>query len=169
MREAAVHRWIVPIAVGLALVAVPAGAGDNDPTPEDERVFSSCLANADERGLPAIDCAGTASDLCMEAPDGYTTPGMIGCLHRELQLWDAMLNDRYGRLMEVLEPEETTALRSAQRAWIASRDAACAFESMTWQGGTGGGPAGTGCLMRETAWRAIFLDGIVAFRATEAP
>jgi uncharacterized protein YecT (DUF1311 family) len=159
------HSWTILLAVGLALVAVPASAEEDGPTPEDERAFSSCLANADEQGLPAIDCAGTTSDLCMEAPDGYTTPGMVYCLSRELQLWDSMLNDRYGRLMEVLDPEETTALRDAQRAWIASRDAACAFEAMMWQGGTGGRPAATSCHMRETAWRAIFLDGLVGFRA----
>jgi uncharacterized protein YecT (DUF1311 family) len=48
-------------------------------------------------------------------------------------------------------PPVAEALRDMQRAWIAYRDASCDYERAQWGGGTGGGPATAGCLMRTRA------------------
>ncbi|MEO0774677.1 MAG: lysozyme inhibitor LprI family protein, partial [Pseudomonadota bacterium] len=49
------------------------------------------------------------------------------------------------------------ALRAMQRAWIAYRDATCDYEYSQWGGGTGGGPALIGCIMRETGEQTLYL------------
>jgi uncharacterized protein YecT (DUF1311 family) len=46
-----------------------------------------------------------------------------------------------------------------QRAWIGYRDAACDYERAQWGGGSGGGPATAGCLMRLTGEQALALEG----------
>ena len=46
-----------------------------------------------------------------------------------------------------------------QRSWIAFRDAACSYEASRWGGGSGAGPAATGCVMQLTARQALRLMG----------
>mgnify|MGYP000170942360 CR=1 FL=1 len=107
----------------------------------------------------------------MRASDaGGTTVGMGGCLDRERAFWDRVLNQNYALAQEkarevdaenatlnVRLPKLITSLRDMQLAWIAFRDATCDFELAQWGGGTGGGPALTACLMRETGEQALYL------------
>jgi uncharacterized protein YecT (DUF1311 family) len=139
-----------------------------DPAPTE-----ACLAAA-----PAdiASCIGHAADACMqENPQGETTMGMGFCLSQEWEWWDARLNAAYGALMErharsdaelKAEGVETAlvaeALREAQRAWIAFRDASCDYERAQRGGGTGGGPATAACLMRHTGVRTLELEGRIA-------
>lgn len=131
--------------------------------------LSAAQTTADKR-----DCIGRSAELCMEAtPMGGSTVGMGGCLDREFTLWDGMLNANYreakakakanddemkeiGATVPLMEP----ALRDMQRAWIPFRDATCDFELSQWGGGTGGGPATIGCMMRLTGEQAIYLGDI---------
>ncbi|HUG60959.1 MAG TPA: lysozyme inhibitor LprI family protein [Methylomirabilota bacterium] len=133
------------------------------PTVEDSRMQSGCLANAVEQGLPNSNCIGKVADACMGEPGHDSTAMMTACLDRETRLWDDMLNDRYGLLMDALNDEQATALQSAQRAWIDMRDKTCAYEASLWQGGTGAGPAAVGCFLRETGWRALILGDTLDF------
>ena len=48
-----------------------------------------------------------------------------------------------------------------QRAWIRFRDAKCAYARSHWGGGTGAGPAGVECLMRETAEQTWYIESMV--------
>ncbi len=60
-------------------------------------------------------------DHCMgEDP---TTHGVLGCISRSHEAWDAELNRVWGELGEALPAETFTKLREAQRAWIGFRDA----------------------------------------------
>ena len=55
-------------------------------------------------------------------------------------------------------PIKETALRDMQRAWIAFRDATCAYEYSHWGGGTGGGPAYSACFLEMTARQTLVLQ-----------
>jgi len=146
-------------------------------TPAQTLVFSpkateACLAGVDH---PA-DCIGTSAEACMEATEGgYSTLGMVACTEAELRYWDGQLNAAYGPLMERSRADDgadsklgiggsgrADTLRAMQRAWIAYRDAACEYERATWGGGTGGGPAAVGCMMRLTAEQAMALEARLA-------
>ncbi|TQV69545.1 DUF1311 domain-containing protein [Aliiroseovarius halocynthiae] len=120
----------------------------------------------------AIECIGVAAQACMiDSRIGGSTAGMSACFGKELDYWDARLNNAYSALMERLEtsdaemselgssaPKQVPALRDMQRAWITFRDAKCDFERSNWGGGTGGGPATLACLMQETAEQAFHLE-----------
>jgi uncharacterized protein YecT (DUF1311 family) len=136
-----------------------------DPGPTE-----ACLAA--DTSNPAA-CIGHAADACMlENDGGETTVGMGFCLSQEWEWWDGRLNAAYGALRERHQandaqseadgfeaPPMAEALRDMQRAWIAYRDAACDYERAQWGGGSGGGPATAGCLMRLTGEQALALEG----------
>lgn len=106
-------------------------------------------------------CIGTAANLCMiDNPGGASTAGMGSCLDQERALWDARLNDVYGRLLGQFSerPDVQEELREMQRAWITYRDARCDFEFIQWNGGTGQGPALLACLMMATAEQTLVLE-----------
>ena len=118
------------------------------------------------------DCIGVAADACMiETPGGNSTVGMGGCLSREYDVWDRMLNAAYRDLLDLYavsdaeasangwtEPAQVPTLKAMQRAWIAYRDARCDFERAKWSGGTGQGPATAHCLMEMTAEQTFVLQ-----------
>ncbi|MFQ6547856.1 lysozyme inhibitor LprI family protein [Aestuariibius sp. 2305UL40-4] len=127
----------------------------------------ACLLEAPDKRS----CVGLAAETCAETPDGGTTVGLGFCYGRELDWWDARLNVAYQDLLaqkreldaEMEEigatvPSQADALQAMQRAWIAYRDATCDYERSLWGGGTGGGPATSACLMRETGEQALYLE-----------
>jgi uncharacterized protein YecT (DUF1311 family) len=117
-------------------------------------------------------CIGASAEACMErSAGGYSTVGMSGCIDLELQYWDGRLNRSYQALMAREReddagkpadwvPDKAPALRTMQRAWIPFRDATCDYERAQWGGGTGGGPATVGCLLRMTAEQTLFLESV---------
>lgn len=122
-------------------------------------------------------CVGTSANICINSEGGYSTVGMGYCFAREAEYWDARLNDVYRELRaseeaddaEIAEmgmnvPKKAEALRNMQRAWMAYRDAVCAYEYSQWGGGTGGGPANAACLMEETARQTLTLEERLAGR-----
>ncbi|MCR8826447.1 lysozyme inhibitor LprI family protein [Pseudosulfitobacter koreensis] len=128
-------------------------------------ITASCVAQAPDMN-DQLACIGASANACMEdTPGGYSTYAMSGCLDRELQYWDGLLNENYsGAMTRAREADEymdgkpsETALRDMQRAWITFRDATCDYERALWGGGTGGGPATVGCLMRLTGTQALYL------------
>lgn len=153
----------------LGLSALPAHASGLKFSPE---ATEACLASTTYQDEYRF-CVGHAADACMEASlGGHSTVGMGGCLDLERQYWDDRLNTAYQALSlasqqtDAATAEESSlpvasqaeALRDMQRAWIGFRDAACGYEYSLWGGGTGGGPAITGCLMLETGWQALRLE-----------
>ncbi len=133
----------------------------------------SCLEDAT---TPAerVACIGVSANACMEETEGgYSTVGMGGCIDRELAWWDDRLNSSYRdlRAREKADdaefgagengiPAKAPALKAMQRAWITWRDATCDYERSQWGGGTGGGPATLGCLMRLTAEQTLYLERV---------
>ena len=100
-----------------------------------------------------------AYDRCLASPDGQSTIGMIQCAAGELKLQDARLNRVYQEAMKRLDlPRQRTALKKAQRAWIAYRDADCAsVYDPDW--GTLARIEANACMLDHTARRADALEG----------
>lgn len=158
---------IFGIGMALLLAARPAVAQDILYSDDATR---ACLTAAQD-AVAQEACIGASANACMSANDlGGTTMGMGGCLDREYQYWDGLLNAYYQTAIarakkmdaevRAYTPEAAVAeqtLREMQRAWIPYRDAACDFERAQWGGGTGGGPAAVGCLMRMTGEQALSL------------
>lgn len=145
--------------VGAALsLPAPAVAGEAEE-------IRACLADA----AHPMDCIGLTVGACTQRPGGETTVGMVDCINAETEVWDAILNEEYGTTMSLLREEDETgdlaapgmtregALREAQRAWIAFRDAECRAQYARWGGGTLRQVVGANCVMSETAERAIEL------------
>ena len=149
----------------LAAAALLAAQGDK-PVPAAARAMpqlsasdtvAMCLGRQDGTSR---DCIGDFTEACIRLnPDGETSAGMIGCTAQELEAWDAALNEAYDALRARHDGTRATALRDAQRAWIAKRDADCAFLASIFEGGSHAGLEQTSCLMSETAKRTIVLRG----------
>jgi uncharacterized protein YecT (DUF1311 family) len=73
------------------------------------------------------------ADRC-DSPQTQTE--MNVCSAEEFHRTDVQLNAAYKHLMKTLEPERRRKLQAAQRAWLAFRDAHCAFEASDSEGGT---------------------------------
>ena len=164
------HEFGLVILLAMAAPVAPVKA-DEDGLVYSNRQTEICLANAGDLSV-AKDCIGASANACMEAtPGGYSTYGMGGCISRELTYWDDRLNASYRAAMaraksddrdmgagENGPPSQAVALRDMQRAWIPFRDATCGWEYSKWGGGTGGGPAMAGCLMRMTGEQTLVLE-----------
>jgi uncharacterized protein YecT (DUF1311 family) len=155
---------------GLALAAPVMAQPDLPFSPAETE---ACLLRAE--GPSRAVCVGLSAAACIDTPDGYTTVGMSICLGKEFDYWDGRLNAAYQALLaedgrvdaemadlgSAAEPM-VPALREMQHAWIAFRDASCAYERTQWGGGTGGGPASVDCAMRLTAAQALVLEDRLA-------
>ena len=131
----------------------------------------ACFADIAEGQNPES-CIGVSALVCMDANEGgLSTVGMGGCLNRELEYWDARLNDVYHRVRAAAKAtdaemqeigssvaSQADAMRDMQRAWIAYRDTTCEYERTMWGGGTGGGPATVACHMKLTAKQALYFE-----------
>ena len=148
----------------LALLVAPAAAAQDivfDPAPVE-----ACRSQARTDGTVRPDCIGAAANACQSAtPDGFTTVGTVDCIGAETDAWDRILNDEYGALRGELDSQDASyggqdrsdALRDAQRAWIAYRDAECGLQWAFYQGGTIRSIVAASCHLDFTASRALEL------------
>lgn len=158
------------LAVLCLLAAAPAWADDDRPAAFVTGV-EDCLTGADGTKA-ATDCIGQAADRCMaQAEGGYSTLGMSMCMHAETDAWDILLNGAYQQALATAKKMDANEaahfrgfavraekLRVAQRAWIAFRDAQCAFDYAVWGSGSMRNIAGASCFLQMTAERAIELN-----------
>ena len=101
--------------------------------------FACLLANA----APAQDCSDPQTQLAMNE-----------CAHADYLAADEALNTEYRRARAALDESAGTALRDAQRAWIAFRDKACEVEGAQYDGGSIQPMVVAECLARLT-WRRV--------------
>jgi len=153
-------------------IAASGGALAQQPahTAADAKLIEACLSEVertdgnDGTSDTARDCVGLVAEACQAAaPENQTTIGMTGCMLRETDFWDADLNASYAHLEDRLEPKAFDALRTAQRNWIAFRDADCTFQYTHWQGGTIRAIYGASCRLDHTAARALGLRGYLGW------
>ena len=90
---------------------------------------------------------GAASAGC----PGVDQQEMNRCAAADYQKADAELTKVYGKL------DKTPELRAAERAWIAYRDAECAFETASNRGGSIEPMIYSGCMMTMTKQRIAVL------------
>lgn len=162
---------LLAIALAVPLAAAPVGAMPADQADIDAPALDACIAQAGGAEA-AMSCVGTTRDACAAKlkttyKDVGEVHGEMPCLGAERDYWEGRLTDRYDRLMAIEEgraAERAEALRQAERAWIAFRDALCSYDRITNGHGTGGETAEPICLVRETARQSLILDGYIADR-----
>jgi uncharacterized protein YecT (DUF1311 family) len=165
--------------------ASPSSAGPTD-RPDDKKVVEQCLALtsanraafANTRGVSGIEvatpearlraaaqdarqtpesCIGVVSMSCAGAEGKVSDNGQIACFNRELDVWDARLNDAYRRVISRADTDVRLRFIKVQRAWLTWRDASCAQPNVVFQG-TMAGPMQAQCLLDATARQAIWLE-----------
>jgi len=82
---------------------------------------------------------------------------------REQTIWDGYLNTWYGEAQNKLKGDTASgdALKQAQRAWIAFRDAKCAYWEKRYAGGTIVAVLTGDCMRVETGIRALEVRAIL--------
>lgn len=90
--------------------------------------------------------------------DLTSTLEIVECVTELYDEWDARLNEIYKVALDAQQGERRTALRDVQRAWLAYRDANCAF----YRSGEGSIAAieGNTCMFALTRDRALELEAI---------
>ena len=159
--------------VFLFLLATPAAAQFAEPDMFRAR-FDACVSGADTAsGLAS--CKNLAANLCKaEIEDGQTTLGITSCNQVEAALWDDLLNadwpkhrtwakagdDAERPYFDGQFTNRAETLLTAQRAWIAFRDAECALAYASWGSGSMRNIAASACMADMTADRVIALRQI---------
>ena len=142
-----------------AALSVHAGHAQSDkPTPQQIAAIRACAEkNQDDVSEAERQCLfELVATPCQSTSEGQSNLGMADCFRLEATIWDELLNENYKKLRDELDDRQKAKLRDMQRAWIASRDATCAFYDAKIQG-TMAIPMGAACLARETARRALLL------------
>ncbi|MDP5305720.1 lysozyme inhibitor LprI family protein [Paracoccus spongiarum] len=142
------------VAIGGMAFATMAPAQDRA---VDEAIVAACFDTAPRGGI-TTDCIGLAARLCEDA-DRPTTVGTMSCTMAETAAWDAILNREYKATRDQFAdmPGLSDTLLTAQRAWIALRDADCKFAYDRYDGGSMRSVAAGFCQMEHTARRALEL------------
>ena len=154
------------IAAGLLVGSVAVAAAEDNPavpTKADRAAIAKCVKDTTEYGGTMEKCIGIIADPCLAEPGTDNDVLMTACLDREATIWDDRLNDHYRALMAGLDDERKGKLKAQQKQWISLRDQTCEMEASFWDGGTGASSAATRCFMRETASRAITLNGFLGY------
>jgi uncharacterized protein YecT (DUF1311 family) len=153
-------NWIAGASLAALLLG---GAGavqaqDEKPTAQQTAAIRACAdKNQDDITEAERQCLfELVATPCQSTPEGQSNLGMADCFRLEAKIWDDLLNANYKSLRDVIDAAQAAKLRDMQRAWIASRDATCAFYDAKIQG-TMAIPMGAACIARETARRAVLL------------
>lgn len=90
--------------------------------------------------------------------DLTSTLEIVECVTELYDEWDARLNAIYKVALDAQQGERRTTLRDVQRAWLAYRDANCAF----YRSGEGSIAAieGNTCMFALTRDRALELEAV---------
>lgn len=85
----------------------------------------------------AADPIDTALEQCLKTPRGETTAGMTECTHTAYQAYDRQMNTLYQAVLRTADPASREAIRNAQRAWLAYRNAQKAADNAPWRADRG--------------------------------
>lgn len=142
-----------------ALALAPLTAAAQEDAWVDAPYIRACFAGT-PTGQTAPECLRAAADACSGKPGWSTTLGISQCLQAETAVWDALLNEQYQARMAALANLDAglpDQLRTAQRAWIAFRDADCGLAYAIWLDGSMRTVAAASCHLKKTAERALEL------------
>ncbi len=148
------------LTVGIALMVVaPAGAEDPyEPTASERATIDKCLKRTadDDVFKQASQCIGLISDPCIDKD----TATAVACQERETRIWDERLNASFKDARAHVDAATGEALKAAQRAWIAFRDAKCAVSEIEYGGGSMATVMVADCKRTETGRRALEMQAI---------
>lgn len=85
----------------------------------------------------AADPIDDALEQCLKTPRGETTAGMTECTHTAYQAYDRQMNTLYQAVMAKSDPVSREAIRNAQRAWLAYRNAQKVADNAPWRADAG--------------------------------
>jgi len=85
----------------------------------------------------AADPVDDALEQCLKTPHGQTTAGMTDCTHAAYQAYDRQMNTLYQAVMAKSDPVSREAIRNAQRAWLAYRNAQKVADNAPWRADSG--------------------------------
>ncbi|MCP1171766.1 lysozyme inhibitor LprI family protein [Ralstonia chuxiongensis] len=113
----------------------------HDPAPQRVRAVVRTLSLAAALLLPltawAADPVDDALQQCLKSPRGITTAGMTECTHTAYQAYDRQMNTLYQAVMSKTDPASRQAIRNAQRAWLAYRNAQRTADNAPWRADSG--------------------------------
>lgn len=95
---------------------------------------------------------------CLQAAGGVDS-AMQDCIGSEYEYQDGRLNAAYAKLKRTLGESEMSGLRTAQRGWIAGRDATCVWDAKTE--GSAQRLQANQCRLDATAVRAGELEAML--------
>lgn len=152
--------FALAFALSAPLGLAPLGARAQDlptaATADIPETVKECFVDYDPRA-EGPSCLGQAAQGCTAAATD-STRDIIACIEAETAAWDGLLNAEYkARRAEMTAPGLAERLQTAQRAWIAYRDAECGLEVARWGDATLSGVVGANCRMEMTATRASEL------------
>lgn len=140
-------------------------AGATAAAAQDADTLRACLKDNPDRLAAEAACMGMVFNACSEASKDYSTAGMVTCSEREIDAWDVLLNEYWPDVRaraKALDAQDAGAdgaysrsLLDAQRAWLAYREAECAWDYQRFAGGTIRSVMGAGCMMGMTARRVL--------------
>ena len=99
--------------------------------------------------------------LADECADATTQADLNTCSAAQYQAADKKLNQTWQDVLKRAEPAQRDLLKKAQSAWIALRDADCAFISSSSQGGTAQPMVNNQCLTDKTNEREAYLSSLL--------
>ena len=148
-----VEQCLALTAANKAALAHTRGVEIGEPATPEARLRA---AAQDARQSPES-CIGVISGSCAGPESAISDTGQVACLNRELDVWDARLNDAYRRVINQADPDVKLRFIKVQRAWLMWRDASCAQPNVVFQG-TMAGPMQAQCLRDATARQALWLE-----------
>ncbi|MDE2183824.1 MAG: DUF1311 domain-containing protein [Alphaproteobacteria bacterium] len=116
----------------------------------------------------ALVLAGVAADAADDEVDcskASTQYDMDICANKDFDAADKKLNNVYGQAVKVagdLDDKTLDKLRTAERAWLAFREAECTFETADYEGGTIYPMTFTMCRTKLTRTRTKELEAYLA-------
>jgi uncharacterized protein YecT (DUF1311 family) len=154
----------VATALAILLFASSPGLAEDpfQPTASERATIDNCLKRTEDEAVlkQASECIGLIADPCADKD----TATAVACQERETRIWDDLLNKAFQDARAHLDSAAGGALKDAQRAWIAFRDAKCLVSEKEYGEGTMATVLVADCKLTETGRRAIEMQAI----ATEA-
>lgn len=143
-------------AMFVAYATVSGHAQERKPTAAETKLIRDCAAKHADDGEGERECAfKLVADPCAE--QAGSNVGNANCYRMEAAIWDALLNENYKDLMDVIEDKaDQDKLKEVQRAWIKYRETTCDFYWFKIHG-TMAVPMTAACQLRENARRALLL------------
>lgn len=105
-----------------------------------------------------LTCGSALADECSDAS---TQADLNACSAAQYQAADKQLNQTWKDVLKRAEPAQRDLLQKAQTAWIALRDADCAFLSSSSRGGSVQPMINNQCLTDKTTEREAFLASLM--------